>query len=308
MPFRRFLLLLPFLTLLAAGRAGAQTPGQAGIVVQYGDGSVVAYCVSFSGDSISGYDALLAAGLDVEAAFDPSLGAAVCRIGPDGCPASDCFCQTPQYWSYWHLQNGAWTYSQAGAGAARLSSGDVDGWRWGQGDPPPVTPFEQICAPAATATPAASPTLPPPTPSPAPTVAPSPTATVTPLPTKTASPTPAPPTATHAPVLPPPVLLVPSDTASPTLTATPTAVPSRTPTATPSGAPSPTATMQVMLLPTRPLPGKSPTASPAPPALPVADAPAPPPENGMGRLGALLVVLGGLLLGLSWRMYRRMGP
>jgi len=66
--------------------------------------------------------------------------------------------------------------------------------------------------------------------------------------------------------------------------------------------------MQVMRLSTQPPPGESPA-----PATETAPAPAPetvaaPPPAGLelGALGALLVSLGTLLLGVSWRMYRRM--
>jgi hypothetical protein len=48
-----------------------------------------------------------------------------------------------------------------------VQDGDVEGWNWGEQEPPPLVPFEQICAPPATPTPVptATPTetpLPPP--------------------------------------------------------------------------------------------------------------------------------------------------
>jgi len=48
------------------------------------------------------------------------------------------------------LNDAAWSYSQLGAGAARVRNGDVNGWAWGTGESgsglqPPVRTFEQIC-------------------------------------------------------------------------------------------------------------------------------------------------------------------
>ncbi len=288
---------LPLLILLPAlmtGRALAQGANQAGIVVQYGDGSVVTYCVTFSGESISGYEALLATGLEVEAAFDPSLGAAVCGLNGEGCTASDCFCRYPDYWSYWHLQGEAWVYSGAGVSNSHLHAGEVDGWRWGTGDPPPVVPFDQICAP------------------------PPPTETVTPLPTKTATSPPPPPSPTASPaplptattgiILPPPVHYQPSATPSPSVTPSPTATSSPTETFTPTETPSITASATKGVLPSEQSGGASPPsreevsgeaiASPLPSTkAAAASAPA------WGGAGLALTALGGALLWLSWRLY-----
>jgi hypothetical protein len=152
--------------------------------VRFGDGSLTTRCVEFSGATISGYDLLTRSGLDIVAAFDSGQGAAICSIEGTGCPAESCLtCDMPNYWSYWHLQDGAWVYSQAGASGYTVRDGDVEGWRWGSGGSPPVVPFDQICATFATDTPL------PPTDTPLP-----PTDTPVP-PTET----PVPPTATPAP-------------------------------------------------------------------------------------------------------------
>ncbi len=295
------LAILFLLLLAAAGRAAAQTPAQAGIVVQSGDGSVATYCVSFTGDSISGYEALLATGLEVEAAFDPSLGAAVCGIAGEGCPANDCFCHYPEYWSYWHLNAGAWAYSGTGVSNYQLHAGDVDGWRWGAGDPPPVIPFGQICASAATET------LPPPS------------STVTPLPTKTATaPPPSPtalppsvtptetvsPTVTHAAPLPPPVQYIPSATPTPSETPAPgpTATPSVTATATGTATPSTTATPTKGVpsqeeIEAASTPSREMTSEETPTSVPSQE------KSPWGALGLTLTAFGGALLWLSWRLY-----
>ncbi len=166
----------------------ASSPNRVGLVVRFGDGEVFTQCVEFDEDQISGVEVLLRAGLNTIYESSGAYGAAVCKIENDGCdyPAEDCFCQCPGgpncvYWSYWHLKDGSWEYSQAGAGGYFVSDGDVDGWAW-TGELPQTT-FDDICAPPPTATPThtATPTS-------------TPTATHTPLPTATPTDTPVPPT------------------------------------------------------------------------------------------------------------------
>jgi hypothetical protein len=165
----------------------AQQSNRAGLVVRFGDGSLTTRCVEFSGATISGYDLLTRSGLDIVAAFDSGQGTAICSIEGTGCPAQSCLtCDMPNYWSYWHLKDGAWVYSQAGASGYTVRDGDVEGWSWGSGGSPPVVPFDQICATFATDTP------PPPTDTPVSEATP----THTPVPPTE---TPVPPTATPAP-------------------------------------------------------------------------------------------------------------
>lgn len=205
----------------AVNRPGlAQSSNRAGLVIQFGDGSIVTRCITFEGEKISGYEALEQTGLPLVAAFDP-MGAAVCKIGDDGCPADNCFCGQPEaYWSYWQLKNGAWTYSGLGSSINYLYNGDVDGWAWSRGLPPPVYSFAEICAePTATATvpPTSTPTTPP-------------TATTTPTATQTF--TPQPPTATDLPPLDWPT----STQASLNVAATQTPLPARTTVPSPTAA------------------------------------------------------------------------
>jgi hypothetical protein len=174
------LVVLLVLTLAGAGLGSvhADGPNRVGLVVRFGDGSLTTRCVEFGGSEISGYDVLERSGLSFAAAFDSGQGVAICKIEDEGCPVEDCLtCAYPNYWAYWHLRDGSWTYSQVGASGYKAHDGDVEGWSWGTGDPPSVVPFDQICAP-------------PPTDTPAP--------TDTPLPTET----PVPPTATLPPATP----------------------------------------------------------------------------------------------------------
>ncbi len=193
--------ILAVLALQVSGDAGigllnarAQTPNRAGLVVRFGDGSFITHCVEFGESQISGYDVLMRSGLNAVAAFNSGQGAAVCAIEGTGCPVESCLtCDTPNYWSYWRFVEGAWVYSPVGASAHTVYNGDVEGWSWGAGDPPPEVPFHQICAsppPASTDTPAPPTDTPlPPTNTPVP-------PTDTPLPPTD---TPAPPTDTPSP-------------------------------------------------------------------------------------------------------------
>jgi hypothetical protein len=171
--------------------ARAQTPNRVGLVVRFGDGSLITHCVEFGESELSGYDVLMRSGMNVVAAFDSGQGAAICAIEGTGCPAESCLtCNAPNYWSYWHLVEGAWVYSAVGGSSRTVHNGDVEGWSWGVGDPPPEVPFDQICT-SPTPTPTDTPVPPTNTPLP-PTDTPVPP-TNTPSPEKTAtSPSPSP--------------------------------------------------------------------------------------------------------------------
>lgn len=171
MTFRRATPLL-VLTILVLGSLffspiGASEENRVALVIDYGDGEVITQCVTFPEDSITGYEALQRSELPVETDFQTG-GAAVCRIDGQGCPAEDCFCSCRgggdcKYWSYWHLTNGVWGYSAAGAGIYNVQDGMVDGWVWGlgsvtQASPPPVIPFGEICTDGSVDTPTVTPT------------------------------------------------------------------------------------------------------------------------------------------------------
>jgi hypothetical protein len=215
----------------------AQAPNQAGLVVEFGDGSLYTGCTAFDAKNISGFDLLASSGLPLETAFDPSQGVAVCKIGSDGCPADDCFCQMPEYWSYWNWVDGSWSYAGSGSSINLVGDGDVDGWSWGNGSPPPAVPFNQLCAP-------------PPPPPPTETLIPSPTQTPEPQPSDTPEPE---PTDTF---IPPTTTDVPSQTplpGSPTPDFSPTVTSGSSPTHPPQATPSITS----MQPETTQLPGKA---------------------------------------------------
>jgi len=189
-----------------------------GLVIDFGDGQVITRAVSFSEDELTGLQVLERAGLAMETFTSPGVGSAVCAIEDVGCPASNCFCHSPpNYWSYWHLVDGTWQYSPIAASAWRVHHGDVEGWSWGPGEPPPVFSFQEIVAPTFTPTPEPSST-PLPTATPVPTNTPPPTATPTPNATNT-------PLPTHTHTVPPRTTPVPTNTPQPTVPPTATPVP-----------------------------------------------------------------------------------
>jgi len=124
-----------------------------GLVVHLGPDNVVSVCVPLGeSEQMSGLDVLLASGLDVAASYS-SLGALVCAIEGVGCAVDDCFCKSPETWSYWHMMDGEWVYSSVGASAYMVKAGDIEGWSWGGTEAPPVLSLEDICAAETQATP-----------------------------------------------------------------------------------------------------------------------------------------------------------
>jgi hypothetical protein len=142
--------------------ARADDGGEAGLVIEHGDGTTDTYCVAFSGDSISGADLLAKVNIPVT-----QFGGLVCAVGAEtpakeGCfqPSSfeTCACQsyppTNLYWSFFIQRYGqGWQYASSGYQDPRsaLKDGDMQAWRWGKGSPnsapsPPPINFEQVCA------------------------------------------------------------------------------------------------------------------------------------------------------------------
>lgn len=123
----------------------AQEGERAGLVVQFADGKLMTSCVDLGGQTFSGYELLQQTGLDLSVYYDANQDVAVCSINDQGCSADHCFCQFPEYWSYWHMEEGKWVYSGRGSSDYAVQSGSVEGWVWGSGEPPPLISFDQIC-------------------------------------------------------------------------------------------------------------------------------------------------------------------
>jgi hypothetical protein len=244
--------------------AAAEGPNRAGLVVQFGDGTIDTYCVEFTDPETTGYDLLLITGLQVEASINPGAGAFICGIGGEGCAVSDCMCEyPPNYWSYWHLAGEEWTYSQAGVSGHLVSSGDVDGWSWGGGNPPKVASFGEICPPPATDTPTPAATWTP---------SPTPPSTDTPIPTPTWTPPPS-----DTPTLDPPKdTPLASSTPLPAVTAKPAPTSTNVPTSTPTWARTVAPTLSPTTEPSNTPPRKAmppPSATHTPSPQPVGEVP-----------------------------------
>jgi hypothetical protein len=140
--------------------ASAQTQPasiRVGVVVQAPGTGVSQQCVTLNTDHATGLDALKATQLDMDAQVGP-LGASICRLKNVGCttPAQDCFCQCQggqcNYWAYYHIIDGGWSYSQLGLSNVALHNGDVEGWLWSESSNMtpagalPNTSFDTICS------------------------------------------------------------------------------------------------------------------------------------------------------------------
>ncbi len=181
------LLLSAFAGLLFGATGAFADGGEAGLVIQNGDGTVDTYCVAFTGDGITGDRLLERAGVTVV-----NWGGLVCAIGADeGCfepkSATSCTCQCTGgadciYWAFFTQKYGqGWVYASIGYQGQKAKDGDLQGWKWGKGGlqsapAPQAITFEQVCGHApsgatggspATALPPASSTAAGPGPAPA---------------------------------------------------------------------------------------------------------------------------------------------
>ncbi len=155
------LLALPLAAIALAGAAcgGSAPPApatRAALVVDPGDGQVVTRCVSFPGPAATGLTILERSGLPLAYDATASLGTLVCSVAGTGCdfPRESCLCRCAgggedcRFWSYWRQDpGGAWREAPAGADAASVAAGSVEGWRFGDGrSPPPPARFDEICS------------------------------------------------------------------------------------------------------------------------------------------------------------------
>jgi hypothetical protein len=150
------LLLIAFLAVAFA--TAARADGEAGLVVQHGDGTIDTYCVPFAGDSLSG-DRLLAR---ANVAFEQFNGL-VCSVGAnpnegsrsassfDSCTSKCSGGSSCTYWAFFTQKYGqSWVYSALGFLLQSSRDGDMQGWKWGPGGPnsapaPRSLTFETVC-------------------------------------------------------------------------------------------------------------------------------------------------------------------
>ena len=71
--------------------------------------------------------------------FVPRVPGFICTI--DKQPSKCNGAPAKAYWSYWHAKpHGKWIYSSLGAASYHPSSGWVEGWAFGNGKPPGISP------------------------------------------------------------------------------------------------------------------------------------------------------------------------
>lgn len=142
----------------SSGLAQVEVPadGHAGLVVQFGDGTVRQFCVPLDTPGMTGLELLERSGLPLRVEVS-AMGSTVCRIADEGCADDQscwCACESVDgecaYWSYQVLDGATWTYAEVGPTERIVSAGDVDGWAWGPGtvDAGPELPgrtYEAVC-------------------------------------------------------------------------------------------------------------------------------------------------------------------
>jgi hypothetical protein len=143
----------------AADAAACSGSSGVTVVVDYGSlGGIQVGCAA--GDPGTGLSALHSAGFATTGTVHDGPGF-VCRI--NGAPASDPCVRTPPttaYWSYWHGNQGAWSYSGSGAALSNPQPGGVEGWSYGAGARPGIAP-PKAAPPAPTTKAAPKPPAPP---------------------------------------------------------------------------------------------------------------------------------------------------
>jgi hypothetical protein len=174
---------------LPAEATGCSAPSIT-VLVDFGGGRLGTGCAASGG---TGLHTLNAAGFSVTMVQrQPGF---VCRInGYPGSAAQRCVNTPPttSYWAYFHAAPGAraWSYSGTGAATYRPQAGSVEGWAFGAGRAPAVSPGSVMPTPERT--PDRGPTLPAPrprVPSPSPPVPQTPSSTTVGRPSSRAKPT-----------------------------------------------------------------------------------------------------------------------
>ena len=178
------------------GCVAAAGTNHAALVVEHGSGAVIAECVAFTANQVTGDQLLQLAqqqhsGVPEYATVDyGSYGKAVCQIDdePTSYPPS-CWTASSPYWAMFVSRGGGgWSTSNLGISSQTFGDGDALGFRYeGQSDTSTPPSPAGVCPPPA----------PPPTPAPAVTATPAsrrPTATAAPTAPVTAASSPTPTT------------------------------------------------------------------------------------------------------------------
>ncbi|MFY1692837.1 hypothetical protein [Plantactinospora sp. WMMB782] len=154
-PIRRHIAALIAIVVVTAGLVAADPTPRPAHAAACGPGTGVTVVVDFTafglgvqtacylGDPPTGLAALQGAGYTVTGTQRWGL-AFICRINGRPTPVAEPCVNTPPasaYWSYWHATpGGTWSYSTLGATSYNPAQGTVEGWRFGSGQAPSISP------------------------------------------------------------------------------------------------------------------------------------------------------------------------
>lgn len=114
----------------------------AALIIDFGDGNEpYTNCFDLGEDGeMNGWEFLKECGYEIV-----DNGGFACKIGEVGCDMLKCYnCACPdyedpecRYWSYWHLVDGEWKFSEVGAEHYTVIAGATECWMWGNQNTPP---------------------------------------------------------------------------------------------------------------------------------------------------------------------------
>jgi hypothetical protein len=115
---------------------------QAGLVVKHSDGQTKISCVSFDGQSISGWQLLEKSG------FNPiAKNGFIVEIDGEKTTDYQQMSEDDAFWSYWQF-DGSWKFFNMGANYTTVKDGDIQGWQLSTGkNSLPQASMARICPP-----------------------------------------------------------------------------------------------------------------------------------------------------------------
>ncbi|CAN5632758.1 hypothetical protein BH18ACT1_BH18ACT1_02120 [soil metagenome] len=119
--------------------------------------------IRFDAEQISAKEALDLAGAEPRySEFGGELGSFVCQLCGHPNPIGDCP-SAPDSWAYFQADGDAsgFTPSPVGLSSTVVEDGDVEGWAWGTGAPPPFADVDTVCGEVPVEVPSPATTAPP---------------------------------------------------------------------------------------------------------------------------------------------------
>lgn len=133
--------------------ARAASFNQAGLIVDYGDGSTSWVWVPFEEEELSIFEVLERSKIDLVTVGFGGLGEGVCQIGPTGCSIDDCrkrMCQTTSSSPFWRvmvLDGDTWRMAASGVSGTKVGDGDIVALSWSSATPDlPVLSIDELTA------------------------------------------------------------------------------------------------------------------------------------------------------------------